>query len=280
MARIGIVFSSGFFGFFAHAGFLSALREQGIVPIGCAGASSGAIMAAMAASQMSDDDIRDTLFQLRKSDFWDPDPWPFFFKRALTLFKGYTGYLRGARFGRLLEGIPAERIEDCPTPLMIVATNLSLQREEYFTRGPLVTAVQASGAVPMLFKPVERDGSLFVDGGIVNKAPVQGLADFVEPETIIVHFITSGNMNERSNMFLKRRMTPWHIHQLGFNISRQAAYLKECERVRQRGVDILEVVTDAPSLGPDSLRRGRGAYEKAKMKTSQILSRERVRLDI
>ena len=41
---------------------------------------------------------------------------------------------------------------------------------------------RSSGAVPGLFKPVEIDGALFVDGGMVNKAPVQALADLVQPE--------------------------------------------------------------------------------------------------
>ena len=57
----GIVFSSGFFGFFAHAGFLSAIRELGIKPAGVSGSSSGAILAAMAATEMTDDAIRETV---------------------------------------------------------------------------------------------------------------------------------------------------------------------------------------------------------------------------
>ena len=41
--KIGVVFSSGFFGFFAHAGFLAGLRDFGMAPSGYSGASSGAI---------------------------------------------------------------------------------------------------------------------------------------------------------------------------------------------------------------------------------------------
>ena len=62
MPKIGVVFSSGFFGFFSHAGFLSAVRELKIKPSGYSGASSGAIIAAMAASEMSDYDIKNVLF--------------------------------------------------------------------------------------------------------------------------------------------------------------------------------------------------------------------------
>ncbi len=269
----GVVFSSGFFGFFAHAGFLSAIRELGITPIGYAGASSGAILAAMAATSMSDPDIKETLFNVKKSDFWDPDPLPVILKKVLRRLKGYTGYLRGEGFGKLLEKIPAKNIEDCPVPLIIVSTNLTLRREELLTRGPLIKAIQASGSVPMLFKPVEIDGSLFVDGGMVNKAPVEALADEVRPDKIIVHFIASDNIGDRKNSFLKRWLTPWHIQHLAVNISRHEAYLRQCERIKERGIEVVEVITHAPVVGPNKLEKGPEAYEKAREETLTVLSK-------
>ena len=269
----GVVFSSGFFGFFAHAGFLSAIRELGMTPIGYAGASSGAILAAMAASSMSDQDIKETLFNVKKSHFWDPDPLPVILKKVLRRLRGYTGYLRGEGFSKLLEKIPAKNIEDCPIPLIIVSTNLTLRREEVFTRGPLIKAIQASGSVPMLFKPVEIDGSLFVDGGMVNKAPVEALADEVRPDKIIVHFIASDNIGDRKNSFLNRGLTPWHIQHLAVNISRHEAYLRQCKRVRERGIEVVEVITNAPSVGPSKLERGPEAYEKAREETLTVLSK-------
>jgi NTE family protein len=269
----GVVFSSGFFGFFAHAGFLSAIRELGITPIGYAGASSGAILAAMAATSMSDPDIKETLFNVKKSHFWDPDPLPVILKKVLRRLKGYTGYLRGEGFSKLLEKIPAKFIEDCPVPLIIVSTNLTLRREEVFTRGPLIQAIQASGSVPMLFKPVEIGGSLFVDGGMVSKAPVEALADEVRPDKIIVHFIASDNIGDRKNSFLNRGLTPWHIQHLAVNISRHEAYLRQCKRVRERGIEVVEVITNAPAVGPSKLERGPEAYEKAREETLTVLSK-------
>ena len=271
--RIGVVFSSGFFGFFAHAGFLAALRDLGIAPSGYAGASSGAIVAAMAASHMSEHVIKDILFNLKKSDFWDPDPIPIILKGAIRLFRGYTGYLKGKGFARLLEQIPIKRIEECPSPLVIAATNLSLQREELFTRGRLIKAIQASGAMPMLFKPVEIDGSLYVDGGMVNKAPVQALAELIQPARLIVHSIASDNLEGPRNRFLKRTMSPWHINHLAVNISRQEAYRRQCDMVRERGIDVLEVETAAPAVGPNSLKTGPSAYSKAREEALRVLSR-------
>jgi len=270
--RLGVTFSSGFFGFFAHAGFLAALRELQITASAYSGASSGAIVAAMAASGMSDRSIRKMLFSVQKEDFWDPDPLPLIFKKALGLFRGYTGYLGGKGFAKILRGLPAERVEECQVPLAVTATDLTLKREKVFTRGDLVKAIQASGAVPVLFKPVRIEEALYVDGGVTNKAPLKAVADLVDLEKIIVHFIASGNVEEKTPGFLERRFTPWHIQHLAVNIARQEAYQRQVEIVRMRGVEVIEVKTNAPGVGPDRLERGRAAYNSAKASTLKILS--------
>jgi NTE family protein len=271
-SKIGLVFSSGFFGFFAHAGFLAAIRELEITPVGYAGSSSGAIVAAMAASGMDDHAIREMLFSVRKEDFWDPDPWHVILKKATKFFRGYSGYLKGEKFARLLERIPARRFEDCETPLAIAATNLTEKKGTVFTRGNLVKAIQASGAVPMLFKPVEIDGSLYVDGGVVDKAPLKAIADLVDLDKIIIHFIASGNVGKNGNGFLEKRMSPWHVQYLAVNIARQEAYERQLEILDTRGVEVIEVKTDAPAVGPNKLNKGPAAYETAKAAALKILS--------
>jgi len=270
--RVGVVFSSGFFGFFAHAGCLTAIRDLGIVPAAYTGASSGAIVAAMAASGMDDHAIRERLFSVRKTDFWDPDPLSFIFRKALGLFRGYTGYLKGNGFAQTLKGLPVKHIEECPVPLGIAATDLTGKKEKIFIRGDLVKTIQASGAVPVLFKPVRIGGDLYVDGGIANKAPVKAIADLGDLEKIIVHFISSGNVEENKNGFLKKRLTPWHIQHLAVNIARQEAYQQQLEIVRMRGVEVIEVKTNAPAVGPNRMDRGRAAYNSARTATMKILT--------
>ena len=46
-SRIGIVLSAGYFGFFAHAGFMLGIEELGIDYSAIAGSSAGAIVAAL-----------------------------------------------------------------------------------------------------------------------------------------------------------------------------------------------------------------------------------------
>ncbi|MBW1796920.1 MAG: patatin-like phospholipase family protein [Deltaproteobacteria bacterium] len=271
-SAVGVVFSSGFFGFFAHAGFLAAIRELEITPVAYAGSSSGAIVAAMAASGMDDHAIREMLFSVRKEAFWDPDPWHVIFKKAANLFRGYSGYLKGEGFARLLERMPVKRFEDCETPLAIAATNLTQKKGTVFTRGNLIKAIRASGAVPMLFKPVEIDGSLYVDGGVVDKAPLKALADLVDLDKVIIHFIASGNVGKSDQGFLEKRMSPWHVQYLAANIARQEAYERQLEILEARGVEVIEVKTGAPAVGPNKLNKGPAAYETAKAAALKILS--------
>jgi len=272
-SRTGVVFSSGFFGFFAHAGFLSALHVLGIHPVAYAGSSSGAILAAMAASHMSNEAIKEILFSLKKNDFWDPDAWHVVLKKAVKLFRGYSGYLKGDKFEKILaQRIRTKDIEECGIPLAISATNLTTKKETIFTRGDLIKAVRASGAVPILFKPVEINGELYVDGGIVNKAPVKALTDLVDLDTIIVHYVASDNLEVSSHGFLNTMLTPWHIQYTAFNIAREEAYGNQLEIVRSKGIKVIEVKTEPPSTGPNRLDRGPAAYAKARASTMEILS--------
>jgi NTE family protein len=256
--------SSGFFGFFAHAGMLAAVRELGITPAGYSGSSAGAIVAAMGACGMSDAHIREVLFGLKKSDFWDPDPPHRLLKNALQGLRGYAGYLKGRGFERLLEALPKRCIEECETPLVIAATDLTLHREVLFSEGDLIRALHASGAVPGLFKPVRAGDSWCVDGGMVDKAPVRALADRINPSRIIVHYLSSGNMAHRPDTFLHKRFTPVHIYQLSVNIGRHVSYEHQCDLLRQQGIEIVEVRSHPPSVGPGRLSIGPAAYEHAR----------------
>jgi NTE family protein len=271
--RVGVAFSSGFFGFFAHAGFLAALREMEIIPSAYSGASSGAIVAAMAASEMSDEDIRSLLFGVNKSDFWDPDPLSVFLKSALRLFRGYGGYLRGAGFGQLLEKLPAKRFEACKYPLAVSAVDVTHRKEKIFVEGDLVQAVKASGSVPMLFKPTEIDGALYLDGGISGKAPVEALADLCQLDRILVHFVASDNVKTVGNGFMGKRFTPWRMQHIAINTARMEDYDRQKRIVAMRGVEVIEINTDSPSMGPNSLKDGPAVYEAARRAARTHLKR-------
>lgn len=64
------------------------------------------------------------------------------------------------------------RLEDLPVPFTAIATDLASGAEVALTTGDLESALVASTAVPGLLPPIERDGHLLVDGGVVAYVPV------------------------------------------------------------------------------------------------------------
>ena len=272
--KVGLVFSSGFFGFFAHAGCLKALEELGIKPIGYAGTSSGAIVAAFAAAGMSAQAISTLLFSLKKEDFWDPEPWYKTAFAALKLFKSWTGYLEGKMFKHLLiNKLPVRSFEELTTPCVIVASNLIRKRKEVFTSGSIADAIHASGTIPWIFKIKEIGEDLFLDGGLVDKAPVEELANRVNPEVIIVHYIFSLNLKEKNNAFLLKRFSPQKSYNLSMNIARHENYLSQIRLVQQRGLNVIELKPSLPSVTPNRLDAGRDAFEAAYSHTIATLKK-------
>jgi len=85
--------------------------------------------------------------------------------------------IKGAKlleaFGSML---PDRRIEDLPTPLALVATDIRTGREQVFREGNLAQLIRASFSLPVILRPVEYEGMLLVDGGITNPLPLNRVA--------------------------------------------------------------------------------------------------------
>jgi NTE family protein len=79
------------------------------------------------------------------------------------------------RFLRSPDTFGDRTIEELPTPLAIVATDLNMGREIVIRRGLVWQAVLASAALPGFFPPVRLGGNTLVDGGVVNPVPVSAV---------------------------------------------------------------------------------------------------------
>jgi len=156
-----LILSSGFFGFFAHAGVVRALEELGLRPALVGGSSAGALVSGMWAAGLSAEAIRDRLFSLRREDFWDPHPG--------------LGLLRGRLFRERLERVlDASTFAACRAPFHASVYDPVRRRVRVVTEGALAPAIQASCAVPLLFHPVWIDGRPYVDGGVADRPGLQG----------------------------------------------------------------------------------------------------------
>ena len=60
-----------------------------------------------------------------------------------------------------------------PIPFLCVATDIEKGEQVILKEGYLAQAMLASSAFPSLFSPVEIDGKLLIDGGVVNNYPVE-----------------------------------------------------------------------------------------------------------
>ncbi|HTE53510.1 MAG TPA: patatin-like phospholipase family protein [Kofleriaceae bacterium] len=173
-----IALSSGFFGFYAHAGLMAALEEAGLSPARLAGSSAGALVAGMWAAGLPAAALTEELLALERADFWDP--WP------------GLGLLRGQLFRRRLERLlPAASFAGCRAPLSVSAFDLGARRTVVLDDGDLASALVASCAFPGLLHPVRRAGRLLSDGGILDRPGLAGLRAQPAGEVTFYHCLAS-----------------------------------------------------------------------------------------
>jgi NTE family protein len=176
-----LVLGAGFFGFFAHTGFLQALEVAGLHPRRVVGCSAGALAGGLWASGLSADELETELLALRRDEFWDP---------GLPL----GGLLRGRKFNAKLRHVLAragiEHVHECRVPFAAVVHDVLRRRCVALEAGRLDLAIQASCTVPLMFRPIWVDGRLLVDGGVSDRIGEVALAP---RERALLHWLPSSS---------------------------------------------------------------------------------------
>lgn len=62
-------------------------------------------------------------------------------------------------------------------PLHVSATDAERGGQRIFSTGPLVPALLAASAVPVVFPPVVIEGTAYIDGGLSNNLPIEPFDD-------------------------------------------------------------------------------------------------------
>ncbi|HEY7471821.1 MAG TPA: patatin-like phospholipase family protein [Gemmatimonadota bacterium] len=193
--KIGVALSGGGARGLAHVGVLEVLEELRVPVDLIAGTSMGAIVGGLYASGLPPDSLRavvDDLDWERILADTPPRASLDFHRRADQRRYGVeleiglsrsglrlpTGLISGQDLGLLLRRrtLPAAPVEDfsrLPIPYAAVATDIATGERVVLDHGDLVTAMRASMAIPVVFSPVEIDGRLLVDGGLVDNLPVE-----------------------------------------------------------------------------------------------------------
>ncbi|GAA5192034.1 patatin-like phospholipase family protein [Ferrimonas gelatinilytica] len=192
--KIGVALSGGGAKGAAHIGVLRVLEEQRVPVDVIAGTSMGAYVAGLYSLGLSADEIQARMDALdfntgfsdeiprrqlnfrekAQRDYFPIDPKMGFNEGEFTLPKGLLeGQTMSVLVRRSLGPVPeVPDFDQLPIPLRTVATDLASREPKVFSSGNLAIAMQASMTVPGALAPVEVDGRLLVDGGLVNNLPV------------------------------------------------------------------------------------------------------------
>jgi NTE family protein len=166
---VGLVLSGGGARSFAQLGAIEELQAAGVVIDRVGGVSMGAFIGALLAQGMSADEV-----DARCYEEWVR-------QRPLSDYRvPRVSLVRGARARAMLERNLPGAIEDLPLSFYCVSTDMIGAQLVVHRRGPLAISVGGSMCVPGLVPPVELDGRLLVDGGVLDYLPVATMADQAE----------------------------------------------------------------------------------------------------
>lgn len=195
--KVGLVLSGGGAKGLAHVGAIKVIEEAGIQVDYITGTSMGSIVGALYAmgynaaqlEQIARTEKFSTLLSTeiprRTLDIEEKN----LYRKFMASFRVQNGKVIIP--GGLIEGqqllaeldrlyLPACGIHDfknLPIPFLCVATDIVTGEAVRLTSGSLPDAVRASMAVPSVFTPVEIDGRLLVDGGVVRNLPVSDVRE-------------------------------------------------------------------------------------------------------
>jgi NTE family protein len=193
--RLGLVLSGGGARGLAHIGVLQVLEAMR-VPVDCvAGTSMGAIIGGLYSYGYSpaelerivvnadwryllqDQPSRTDLSIRRKQEEYE-----FLVQLRVGVRDGKIalpkGLIQGQNLGLLLDQLTLEAhdlvsFDELPLPFRCVAADIGDGTRVVFERGDLPLAMRASMSLPGILAPVEADGRLLVDGGIIDNLPVE-----------------------------------------------------------------------------------------------------------
>ena len=159
--QIGYALSGGFIKGFAHLGVMQALLEHDIKPEIISGVSAGALAGVFYADGNEPHKVLDYFSGHKFQDL----------TKLVIPKKGLFDLCEFIDF--LRTNVKAKNLEDLQLPLIITATDLDHGRMVHFHRGSIAERVAASCCMPVMFAPVNIDGTNYVDGGLMMNLSVR-----------------------------------------------------------------------------------------------------------
>jgi NTE family protein len=193
---VALALSSGGARGLAHIGAIEELEAQGYHITSIAGCSMGALIGGVyAAGKLSE--FREWMKTVDRKKMLE-----------LTDFSFSINHLvKGNRIiEAIMDFVPDIAIEELPIPYCAVATDLKAGREVVIDKGSLFEAIRASISLPSFYEPVQRDGMILIDGGVINPIPLNRVKR--NDGDILVGVDVSGH-DYKSQWDEMHRLTEW-----------------------------------------------------------------------
>jgi len=176
LGKVGVALSGGAALGMAHIGALKAMHECDIHPEVISGTSAGALIGAFYAKGIPLEEIEEIAASIDRVKTFQLMS-PAIPRGRLVDTKNIEEF-----FAKYLG--KNTRIEDLDMPFVAVTVDFWNGDILYVNQGNLVEAVIASIAIPGVFRPMEANGTLLVDGGLRENLPLRVLREY-DPDTII-----------------------------------------------------------------------------------------------
>jgi NTE family protein len=215
--KVGLVLSGGGAKGLAHIGLIKVLEENNIPIDYVTGTSIGAIIGGLYAAGFSPDDMFE-LFNSNDFKLWSTGKLDkenlYYFKRKDELPEWMKIDIAKKKnkikiifplnlvperqmdfaFMQLLAQTSAacnNNFDNLMVPFRCVATEIYNRKAVVSSSGDLGEAIRASMTFPLVYKPIEKDGMLLFDGGIVNNFPTNIMKEDFKPDIIIGHKVSN-----------------------------------------------------------------------------------------
>jgi NTE family protein len=163
MKNLGIVLSGGGVRGMAHIGLLKALNEMNIHAEVISGSSAGALVGALYAAGHD----TDTMIEFFKTTPIFNFSYYSSKKPGLIDSEKYQSYFK--------DYFPEDSFNALEKKLFVAVTDITKAKYHILSSGSLIKALIASASLPPVFSPVDYNGTLMADGGIMNNFPVEPL---------------------------------------------------------------------------------------------------------
>jgi NTE family protein len=159
---VSLVLGSGGARGLAHIGVIHWLEEHGYEIKSISGCSMGALIGGIYAAG-----------KLDTFEKWVRSITKLEIVALLDLSWSKSGLVKGDKIiNTLVDLVGDQVIEDLPISFTAVAADIEGEKEIWINTGSLFDAIRSSISLPLFFTPFDYNGTLLIDGGVLNPVPI------------------------------------------------------------------------------------------------------------